>query len=494
MHPLLSILLDGLRAAFLRPPRDTTIASDAGLFIALIAMYLAVSLGIAWVDAGSGQLDPAGISTLLVDSLLTLIAAWLLTRLVERRDIVWGAASILLAATIATAAVIHCPLDYLASNLLGHDYARLAALINLLSRTWGLLVLIVIARWLAPRDLGRALVAALLAYAVSAAAWWWLPATPLLQPAHTSGANVADSAADATTTAAHNALPATAADQDNATAVQPSFDAEEVLYNQPALLNAALAKLAPQTPGKVDLYVVAFAGDAEENVFRNEAEYAERLFAQRFDAEGHVLVLENNAETLATRPLATWTNLHHALDAIAKKMDPVEDILLVYLTTHGSQDHKLLVDLDPLPLNQIEPEDLADALKTAPAIRWKVIIVNACYSGGFVDALHDDSTMVMTSSRADRTSFGCGIESDLTYFGKAFLVDALNRTTSLRDAFDLAKQSVATWENADKEEHSEPQLATSPSIDAKLAAWQKQLNAPAAVPFAPATAVHGKTE
>ena len=241
-------------------------------------------------------------------------------------------------------------------------------------------------------------------------------------------------------------------------------------------------------------FVVAFAGDAEENVFRNEAEYAERLFAQRFDAEGHVLVLENNAETVATRPLATWTNLHHALDAIAKKMDPVEDILLVYLTTHGSQDHQLLVDLDPLPLNQIEPVDLADALKTAPSIRWKVIIVNACYSGGFVDALRDDSTMVMTSSRADRTSFGCGIESDLTYFGKAFLVDALNRTTSLRDAFDLAKQSVATWESADKEEHSEPQLATSPSIEAKLAAWQKQLRASAAVPFAPAIGVHSTTE
>ena len=495
MYPLPSILLDGLRAAFLQPPRGTTIASGAGLFIALIAIYLAVSLGIAWVDAGSGQLDPAGISTLLVDSLLTLIAAWLLTRLAERRDIVWGAASILLAATIATAAVIHWPLDHLASNLLGHNYDRLAALINLLSRLWWLLVLIVVSRWLAPRNLGRALVAALLAYAVSAATWWWLPVTPLLlQPANTSSANVADSDADATTAAARNMRPATDEDQDNATAVQPSFDAEEVFYNQPALLDAALAKLAPQTPGKVDLYVVAFAGDAEENVFRNEAEYAERLFAQRFDAEGHVLVLENNAETVATRPLATWTNLHHALAAIAKKMDPVEDILLVYLTTHGSQDHQLLVDLDPLPLNQIEPDDLADALETAPGIRWKVIIVNACYSGGFVDALRDDSTMVMTSSRADRTSFGCGIESDLTYFGKAFLVDALNRTTSLRDAFDLAKQSVATWENADKEEHSEPQLATSPSIEAKLAAWQKQLRVPAIVPFAPAIGVHSTTE
>ena len=122
--------------------------SGAGLFIALIAVYLAISLGITWFDAGPGQLDPAGISTVLVDSLLTLIAAWLLTRLAQRRDIVWGAASILLAATIATAAVIHWPLDHIASALLEHDHALLAGLINLLSRIWWFLVLIVFAHWL----------------------------------------------------------------------------------------------------------------------------------------------------------------------------------------------------------------------------------------------------------------------------------------------------------------------------------------------------------
>ena len=54
----------------------------------------------------------------------------------------------------------------------------------------------------------------------------------------------------------------------------------------------------------------------------------------------------------------------------------------------------MLVDLDPLPLNQIAPEDLADALKTEPAMRWKVVVVNACYSGGFVDALREQDLKV----------------------------------------------------------------------------------------------------
>ncbi|MBO9664136.1 MAG: peptidase C13 [Dokdonella sp.] len=277
-------------------------------------------------------------------------------------------------------------------------------------------------------------------------------------------------------------------DADTEPAGTPLFDAEKAMYDQPALLDAALAALKPQTPGKVDLYVVAFAGDAQENVFRNEAEYAERLFAQRFDAAGRVLVLENNAATVATRPLANWTNLQRGLDAIAKKMDPAEDVLLLYLTTHGSAEHELLVDLDPLPLNQIAPEDLADALKTEPRIRWKVVVVNACYSGGFLDVLRDDSTMVITAARADRTSFGCGADSDITYFGKAFLAGALNETVSIRDAFELAKQSVAQWEAAEHQEHSEPQIATTPAIEAKLGAWQRTLKPGAAVPFAPAGA------
>lgn len=483
MKRLVPTLIDGLRAALLRAPRGTALSAGAGTFVALIAIYLAVTFVIASIDAGgNGTLNPAGVQTVLADVLLTLIAAWLLCRLAQRGAIVWGAASILLAATIMTALLIHWPLGYAAALLAGHGHVFAWLLLELVSRAWWFFVLLVFAHWLAPGGFGRALGGALLAYAVSAAAWWWLPAASLLAP---HAALDEDAVADGTAAAQNEDNAPSSADEEDET---PSFDAEEVMFGQAAKLDRALAALAPQRPGKVDLYVVAFAGDGAEAVFRNEAEYTERLFAQRFDAKGRVLVLQNSAATVDTRPLATWTNLHHALDAIAKKMDPAEDILLVYLTTHGSQDHQLLVDLDPLPLNQIEPVDLADALRTTPAIRWKVLVVNACYSGGFVDALRDDSTMVITSARADRTSFGCGADSDITYFGKAFLAEALNQTTSLHDAFERARKQVAAWESADKVDASEPQMATSRSIEAKLDAWQRALPQAAPVPFAPAAA------
>lgn len=473
---LLATLSSGLRAVALRPARVNPGESGPGIFFGLIPVYLIVSIALAALGVPRPwEFVAYAVPTVLTDALLTLAAAWVLVCVMQREATLWGVAATLLAATIATSIVVQWPLQHAAIALIVNHQDAAALLVDMLSRWWWLLVLFAFARRLAPRNRARALVAALLAFAVSAAAWWWLPALSLVQTAST------DTSGDVGETA-----PAGTGGETEA-GVEPDFDAEHVIYSQSDLLDAAVDRLTPQTPGKIDLYVLAFAGDGEEDVFRNEAEYAETLFAKRFDAQGHVLVLENNPATVSTRPLATLTNLTWALDGIARKMDPAEDVLLLYVTSHGSEDHQLLVDLDPLPLNQIGPNDLADALKTNPGIRWKVLVVNACYSGGFIGALRDDSTMVITSARADRTSFGCGSESDITYFGKAFLAEALNKTTSIREAFDLAKQSVADWEDDDKEKHSEPQIASTHSIEAKLETWRKALNAGAAVPFVPAT-------
>jgi hypothetical protein len=477
-------LWDGLRAVALRRPRGNPVEPGPGLFVGLIVVYLVVAFALAAVEVERPwSVTAYGVTTVLTDSLLTLIAAWVVMRVMQRDGIVWSVASVLLAATIAVSVVVHWPLHWASAALVRHSHLIGALLFSVVSRWWWLLVLIVVAHGLARQSLWRAVIAGLLGYAVSSAAWWWLPAMPLLIT------DVGDLTSIATTT--KPAQPDTdqddqdTDDQDTESPAKPDFDAEQVIYDQADLLDAAVAKLKPQTPGATDLYVIAFAGDAQENVFRNEAEYTEKLFGQRFNADGRVLVLENNPATVSTRPLATLTNLTWALDDVAKKMDPAEDVLLLYITTHGSHDHELVVDLDPLPLDQIDPDDLADALRTKPGIRWKVIVVNACYSGGFVDALRDDSTMVITSARSDRTSFGCGADSDITYFGKAFLAEALNKTTSIPEAFDEAKKSVAEWETAEGKEHSEPQIASTRSIEAKLETWRRTLTAHEAVPFAP---------
>ena len=259
---------------------------------------------------------------------------------------------------------------------------------------------------------------------------------------------------------------------------------EQVLYAQPRKLRDALDKLGPRVPGKPNLYLVAFAGDGGEDVFRNEAEYAARMFRQRFGASAHALVLENNPASLSTRPLASWSNLEGALDGLAKVMQP-DDILMLYMATHGSEDHELLVDMDPLPLDQIGAQDLADILKEHP-FKWKVVVVNACYSGGFIPPLAGAGTLVLTAARSDRSSFGCGSESELTYFGHAWLVDALNRTDNFVDAFAQARTEIAQWEQRDKLTPSEPQSYVGKGIEAQLDAWRKGITPGPAVPFAPA--------
>jgi hypothetical protein len=257
---------------------------------------------------------------------------------------------------------------------------------------------------------------------------------------------------------------------------------EQVIYAQPRMLREAVARLAPRNAGKPNLYFIGFAGDGEEDVFRNEAEYAQRLFARRFAATGHELLLVNNPATLSRYPLATLTNLETAVDAVAEKMDRDDDILFLLLTSHGTEDHLLYVAMDPLPLDSIAPEDLADLFDKVK-IRHKVIVISACYSGGFIDALKDGATMIVTAARADRSSFGCGSDSDITDFGRAFLVEGLNHNDTFTGAFAEANKLVDAWETRDHEEHSQPQLVTTPAIEAQLKLWRGGIVLGPPVPF-----------
>ena len=473
-----SLLGDTLRATTLRKPRGNPAYMPESAFLVVALIYLCAVALMHWVDTPAPRAFVGyGLVSTLTDAMLTLAAAWVLMRIAQRAGILWGVASISLMATLLATLVVGWPLEHAAGYLYSRGYPLAGMLVVMLRSLWWLLVLFTLARWLMPRRVGRALLAAALAFMVSAAPWWWLPGMPVFVTAESAGAGIGADFSDVLAQGGFDGEPA-----DEAAVI--AFDPEFVIYDQPRMLENALGALHPRVAGRSNLYVVAFAGDSNESVFRNEAEYVSRLFATRFDASGRIVVLQNNPATVATHPLATLTNLRWTMEHIAGEMDPAEDILLVYLTSHGSEDHELLVDMDPLPLNQITPENLAYSLRTQPSMRWKVLIVNACYSGGFIDALRDDSTLVISASRHDRTSFGCGADSQITWFGKAFLAEALNQTTSIPEAFALARESIALWEaDAEFEKRSEPQIATTRSIERKLERWRRTLPLAPTVPF-----------
>ena len=263
---------------------------------------------------------------------------------------------------------------------------------------------------------------------------------------------------------------------------------ETTMYAQPALLQAALDALAPQRPGHIDVYVVGFAGDADEGAFRNEVDFLLELASHRLDAADHTIRLINHVGSADRLPLATVTNLERALVGVGARMDPDEDVLLLYLSSHGSEDHLLYVNQPPLPLRQLSPQRLRVALDEA-GIRWRVVVVSACYSGGFIEPLADPNTLVITAARADRTSFGCGNSANATWFGQAFLIDGLNQTLNFRRAFLRARHQIAAQEKLEDYEPSEPQWSAGQSISAHLARWRESVPESTPVVFVPSVRV-----
>ncbi|OLU32522.1 peptidase C13 [Pseudomonas sp. PA15(2017)] len=226
------------------------------------------------------------------------------------------------------------------------------------------------------------------------------------------------------------------------------------LLKQGDLLDQAIAALPTSTP-RGELYALTLAGDGKQSVFLREADYVADLLAERFAAHGRI-TLANHRDHLADRPLATRENLRRAVKALAERTGP-EDLVFIYLTSHGSRTHELNLDQPRLQLADLPADELASLLEPL-AERDKVVVISACYSGGFIPVLKDDKTLLMTAARADRVSFGCSEEADFTYFGRALFAEALQQTDDLQEAFELARAAVAEREQADGFEASEPQI------------------------------------
>lgn len=246
------------------------------------------------------------------------------------------------------------------------------------------------------------------------------------------------------------------------------LSAEELLYAQPQRMAEALEALASGKDGQTDLFVLGFGSFASQDVFMKEIQQSTQVLERQYGSAAHTLRLVNNNKTSAELPLATLTNLRVALQGMGKKMNTEEDILLLYLSSHGSKRHQLAVELPGVHLQDLNPQQLKKLLDAA-GIQWRVLIVSACYSGGYIEPLKDEKTMVITSASATTTSFGCSSDADLTYFGQAFLRDALGETSDLISAFAQAKQLIEQRESEEGLDPSLPQVATSPAIEQQWA-------------------------
>lgn len=268
---------------------------------------------------------------------------------------------------------------------------------------------------------------------------------------------------------------------------QQAFEAQQALWEK------TMAAIAHERPGVTDVYALVFAPYAAEDVFLRESTLVSRVLADRFDAEGRVVQLVNHVSTTQTHPWATALNLERAIDAIAQRMDRDKDVLVVYMTSHGASDFQLAASHWPLQVPPVSPAELREALDKA-GVRNRVIAISACYSGGWVDPLAGDTTLVMTAADATHTSYGCGRRSELTFFGRALFDEQLRKTHSFEQAFARAVPLIKQREiDAGKEDgFSNPQIRVGAGISPVLRALEKRLDAlpqaAAAVPVAAASA------
>ena len=457
-------LIAGLRFSLLLGWKHRLPAGGPTVFWLAALLSVCTDIALNWflIDSTDGPY-PEGLSDSTQWILLSLLLSWLLCQIAQRQAWIWSLATWILISSMLMRAAVG-PLFVSSAYFDG--------------------------RWLMFEQSGFVMVLLAWMFLAGLRMWRWLePGWPFLR-----------CALFAMVTAGGFALPLnhlpyclgyfngqlddSESIEEIAAAALVPINIENLFAEQDQRVDAALAQLAPQRPGIVDLYVVAVAGYASEDVFGNEVHYVQKLFNQRFETAGRSLLLINHRDTLDSVPLATERNLQRVLDGIAARIDIEEDIVFLFVTSHGSEDHQLAIELGGLPLQQIKPDALADAIGES-GIRWRIAAISACYSGGFISALRSDTALVMTAARADRTSFGCGADSDITYFGRAYFAEALNQTADFAEAFAIASASLAVREQDEDQTPSEPQIANGALIAEKLSQWRAQFVPGDAIPFNP---------
>jgi hypothetical protein len=247
---------------------------------------------------------------------------------------------------------------------------------------------------------------------------------------------------------------------------------EALLYDQPARLVAASENMEPRDPANPNVFFLGFAGDGEQDIFKREERFAQQVLGEHFGSEDRSVDLINDNDDRDSYPLATVSGLQQSLKLFASKMDLDQDVLVLMLTSHGSKEGIAVVN-GTLPLLQLSPVDLQRALDES-GIKWRVIIVSACYSGVFTDALKGDNTLVISASDSEHSSFGCDDERDLTYFGEAFLKDSVPSTKTLEAAFKKAAVLIQERETSEHKTPSHPQMSIGVHMREKLVELEGQ--------------------
>jgi hypothetical protein len=417
-------------------------------FILLLGAYALTAVLVSYAGTPAAVFDLSGLGYLGVKLLIALVVSFVFAKLTGNQDDLLKILVITYCVLPFFYLISYVLLTYLPAEFLVSGYVIFIA--------WDLAVCFYIAQQLLAGNKAKAVLITLL---------WLIASYPL---ANLSFSFWYEGYDDGGELAAH------------ADDARYDVNQEYVYYSQYRLLNNALDPIKPGVAGINDLFFVGFGADSTQDVFMREIDHVQRVMTERLGVSGRSVALVNNLKTLDTTPLASSTNLRIALQHIGSKMNRDEDVVLLYLTSHGSMNHELAVEMWPLDLNYIRPEDIRTYLDDA-GIHWRIILISACYSGGFIKALQNEHSLIFTAAASDKASFGCANENEYTYFGEALFKNMDDKPYQFVEHFVQAMEKVRQRELHENLIPSEPQLFIGKLMKEKLKLLERDI-AKAAIP------------
>lgn len=236
-------------------------------------------------------------------------------------------------------------------------------------------------------------------------------------------------------------------------------------------LRSVPATLAEAPGSYADWSAMVIAGDNRANngeitqAFDNaRREVARRLVSWGFDPED-LRQYSTQADSFPDEAVNRTSMPRFSRELANLKMGTGGGCLF-YITSHGTRAGVTFGE------NILSPEDFWDAVDRLCGRQPVITIISACHSGVFADSPWQKANrFILTAARADRTSFGCGIDNVYPYFDECFLKNA-EGASSWPALAEGTRACVARREAAADLTPSEPQLFIGEEIGAAMAMWR----------------------
>ncbi|MES0488637.1 MAG: ankyrin repeat domain-containing protein [Leptospirales bacterium] len=181
--------------------------------------------------------------------------------------------------------------------------------------------------------------------------------------------------------------------------------------------------------------VLLIAGDSSIDAFDNAREKIQRILIRHGVKTQNIKQLTRKKNKTNSRVLlATNSNIEKSFKELNIGRN---DICFIFMTSHGNDTGFMLGDL-----NMITPSQMDTWINSYCKSQPTILIVSACYSGIFLKpGMRRANRVILTASRDDKTSFGCGAEEEYTYYDTC-LIDSLGSSKNWKEVANSNKACI----------------------------------------------------